>query len=381
MSSVAGTAGDEWLPRDLADETDEASSSDLALSKQLVRDLRHHTGLHESMMNLTGLVWIPHLQTLRRRYRALTRRQIEAAVDSNERLYLEDDWIGARNGHTIEGIVGISTPVLRPPVCLLHWTQPGRVRDIMQRGILPMGRAVHLTAPGGRRPGGASVAIRVSTGVAMEVGVRFRRYSTTGFTAWLQEGDEFLWASLPVHSLSHQREGRRSDPRSSRADTSLPLQLRPLADAHSSHEFYVGCYVLQTIRRIPEFSKLPWYRHPPSVGDPAQYSRDGLDQDTYFGPVQAIEDTIHTLGFISVQVPCPWEVPPDYTGTSQSLLWINVCKYSPSGRRFSWCDLVPLEQVHEWERHGWRHFQPANARPPRGERDVGASMASGLIRG
>ena len=108
--------------------------------------------------------------------------------------------------------------------------------------------------------------------------------------------------------------------------------------------FHVGCYVQQWCQ------KLSWYVDPLGLSCWC-FSEMGLHAGSYFGPVHAICDKNATHGFIKVLVPCPKELPRDYAGSRDSLLWINVVADS---QRL--CHPVPLEIVFEWECRGWQHW-------------------------
>lgn len=364
------------------------------LSRKLVRDLRHSEWLHHCMHPLTGLVAIADVRRSRRRYQSLSVQDFAAVVNcssnrrgGSERLILAGDQIGARNGHSFDGIIGISEVATCLPVILLHWTRDSFLTSIMEHGILPTTRAVHLVVPSGRRPSGATVSVQVDTRAALREGVIFRQYSDTSYTVWQQDGDHYRWMFLSANcihcpSLNSGGSNSLSVWRSSCSREAVELAFEEPSSSSSTvgrsctayvesvwtertssssgqrvgvdgafHGFYRGCYVQQTIRRVPGMSKLPWYAHPPSLEIRERLSFMGVDAGTIFGPVHAIEDTRLTLGFVSVLVPCPRDSPSDYTGMSHSTFWINVSKGS-----LSWCRLVPHDVVRSWEKRGWRHW-------------------------
>ena len=112
-----------------------------------------------------------------------------------------------------------------------------------------------------------------------------------------------------------------------------------------------GDYVVQAVKKQLGKTKLPWYFLPPSAKCwvvPMQ----GMDAGLVFGPVHAVDDTLNSMGLLSVAVPVPfknyWESQEG--GTLPEIIWINV--YSVKGRSH-YCRKVPTTVVAEWVRMGW----------------------------
>ena len=398
---LAMMSRDRWGPCGYGHHLDDPDFSLYQLSRKLVEDLRHDDGLYNFMQPLTGLVSFRDIQRFRRRYRDLSWHQFEAAVGCNERLVLQGDLVGARNGHTHDGIIGISEVDTQPPKFLLHWTQQCHISSIMQWGILPKRRAVHLTAARGDKPRGSNISIQVDTEAALREGVTFRKFSETGYTVWRMGVENYEWASLPVNCISLASECAITSSRRHHLSPYPSCWLPSLSDgraasfhdeggeANNLYGLYIGCYVQQTIGHVQGRSKLPWYAHQPSLQIADQLSRTGLDRGTFFGPVRALEDTRPTHGFVSVLVPCPKEVPADYRGTPQSSFWINVCKVNAHKSCAFWCCVVPTEVVRSWEERGWWHSQAdcrvadmcPDCRGHHGQHESGSVMDCGCCAG
>jgi hypothetical protein len=127
-----------------------------------------------------------------------------------------------------------------------------------------------------------------------------------------------------------------------------------------------GDYFVQTIRRLPGASKLPWYFLAPSNNSRTPAVYDGLDRGTIFGPVHDYESTLSSFGFVSILVPPPWSMIPEADKDMiPELVWINVSKNRnrhghPAG--VIWAKRVENEVVESWRREGW--FDRRIALPP-----------------
>lgn len=184
-----------------------------SLSCSLVKDLRHNEKLVSVMHPVTGLVSFEDLRrTLPSKYASTSISQFRAAVkcsgdgrDGGERLVIDGSHIGARNAHTLHGMTGTSSVVTDLPPVLSHWTRHSKLRSIKKYGIVPMTRAVHLLAPGGRKPSGVDCSVQVDTQAAQRAGIIFRQYSISAYTVWKKDGH---WASLSpsfFRSFFHSR--------------------------------------------------------------------------------------------------------------------------------------------------------------------------------
>ena len=118
----------------------------------------------------------------------------------------------------------------------------------------------------------------------------------------------------------------------------------------------VGSYVRQLIRLTDEGTHLPWYFTPPSAGIPDRVS-GGLDAGTVFGPVHEAEETLATLGLISVLVPVPVGLlsMEDRVGMPD-LIWVNIYTNRRHGREVShhYCEQVSDAEVQSWHGRGWQ---------------------------
>ena len=117
-----------------------------------------------------------------------------------------------------------------------------------------------------------------------------------------------------------------------------------------------GSYVRQLIQKQNHGgTHLPWYLAPPSARLPHKVSW-GLDAGTVFGPVHEAEDTLGTVGFISVLVPAPVALlPSEDQDDVPELVWINIYTNRRNKQAVShhYCEQVLHNEVENWHARGW----------------------------
>ena len=125
-------------------------------------------------------------------------------------------------------------------------------------------------------------------------------------------------------------------------------------------DLQVGDYVEQVIRKQHGNKRartsLPWYVCPPSASKSRLDRFEGMDAGTVYGPIHAIDDTLGSMGLVSVAVPLPWkrqDLESRWQEVIPEVIWINV--YTNRRGDHLYCRKVPVPVVQEWERQGWQH--------------------------
>ena len=171
------------------------------VSKYLALRLRHDPYAIGLSLDANGWVHIDSLLAAARRDGfPISRAELQAAVETNNKRRYEFDSRGlrirARQGHSITVDLGLDP--MPPPEFLFHGTVERVLAQILEEGLLPMGRQhVHLSEDpetasdvGSRR--GKPVLLRVRAG----------QMAIDGFDFWLTANRVWLTLAVPARYLA-----------------------------------------------------------------------------------------------------------------------------------------------------------------------------------